>query len=306
MLTDTHCHLDLEIFDSDRDAVIERAARAGVEHILIPGLNVASSHSVVKLAESHPILFAAVGVHPTEASTWGPATAGELHAIITTASGVSGSSAISGSLKTSPTPGTSATSRASSPSKILAIGEIGLDYYWDSAPHEMQRTILRQQLELAAEIGLPVILHMREAADAPQGACAENLLQILEEWCSGLRSGNSPLVDRPGVLHSFSGSLETAQAAMDLGFYIGVTGPVTFKNATRTQAIVAAFPLERILLETDAPFLAPHPQRGKRNEPAFVRLTADKIAALHDCNLDQVAKITSENAGKLFGWELPA
>ena len=303
MLTDTHCHLDLEKFDSDRDAVIERAARAGVEHILIPGLNVASSHSVVKLAESHPILFAAVGVHPTEASTWGPATAGELHAIITTASGVSGSSAISGSLKTSPTPGTSATSRASSPSKILAIGEIGLDYYWDSAPHEMQKKVLQEQLDLASEAGLPVILHMREAKDAPGGNCASDLLKILGEWVESLRSKNNPLAEKPGVLHSFSGTLETARRAMGLGFYIGVTGPVTFRNARIRQEVVAALPLDRLLIETDAPFQAPHPYRGKRNEPAYVGLIADKIGLLHSRSSEAIAAATSENALRLFNWE---
>jgi len=278
-LTDTHCHLDLDRFDSDREAVLERAAQAGVTHILIPGLNLDSSRAVISLAESHALLHSAVGVHPTEAMSWDQETRNNLIAI---ASGRPGAS------------------------KVLAIGEIGLDYYWDSAPQDMQRNVLRQQLDLAAELGLPVILHMREAGDASQGTCALDLLQILEEWCAGLRSRKNPLADRPGVLHSFSGSLETAQAAMRLGFYIGVTGPVTFKNTARLQAIVAALPLERILIETDAPFQAPHPNRGKRNEPAFVRLTAVKIALLHNCSLEKVAAITSENAERLFAWEKAA
>ena len=278
-LTDTHCHLDLDRFDSDREAVLERAAQAGVTHILIPGLNVDSSRAVIGLAESNVMLYAAIGVHPTEAMSWDQETRSDLKAL---ASGTSGTS------------------------KVLAIGEIGLDYYWDSAPQDVQRNVLRRQLDLAAELSLPVILHMREAGDAAQGACALDLLQILEEWCAGLRSGKNPLADRPGVFHSFSGSMETAQAAMRLGFYIGLTGPVTFKNATRLQAIVAALPLERILIETDAPFQAPHPKRGKRNEPAFVRLTADKIALLHNCSLEKVAAATSENAGRLFVWEKAA
>jgi TatD DNase family protein len=281
-LTDTHCHLDMDRFDSDREAVLERATQAGVIHILIPGLNVDSSRTVIRLAERHARLHAAIGVHPTEAMSWDQETRNELRALA------------------------AGTTDAPGASKVLAIGEIGLDYYWDSAPQDMQRNVLRQQLDLAAELSLPVILHMREAGDAAQGACGLDLLQILEEWCARLRSGKNPLADRPGVLHSFSGSMETAQAAMRLGFFIGVTGPVTFKNATRLQAIVAALALERILIETDAPFQAPHPNRGKRNEPAFVRLTADKIALLHNCSLEKVAAATSENAGRLFAWEKAA
>ena len=277
-LIDTHCHLDLDKFDSDRDAVIERATQAGVVRILIPGLSVNSSRSAVKLAGSHPMLYAAIGVHPSEALTWDASTLENLRRLLTL-------------------------SDTSGPSKIIAIGEIGLDYYWNSAPHDVQKIILQEQLTLAAELGLPVILHMREAKDAPHETCAGDLLQILEEWGSGLRSGKSPLAERPGVLHSYSGTLETAQTAMSLGFYVGVTGPVTFENASRRQEIVAALPLDRILIETDTPFLAPHPYRGKRNEPAYVRLIADKIALLHSCNIAEVAAVTSENAQRLFAWK---
>ena len=297
MLTDTHCHLDLEQFDSDREAVIERALQAGVERILIPGLNLASSRSVVKLAGSHSGLYAAVGVHPTEASSWEPATANELHALITGASGTSGA------LIPSDTSDTSYTSRTSSASKIVAIGEIGLDYYWNTAPHELQKEVLQKQLSLAAEVGLPVILHMRAAMDVPGGDCASELLKILEAWVEALKSKNDPLAERPGVLHSFSATLETARQAMHLGFYIGVTGPVTFSNARQRQEIVAALPLSRLLIETDAPFLAPQPQRGKRNEPAYVRLIADKIGLLHSCTTEAVAAATSENALRLFNWK---
>jgi TatD DNase family protein len=282
ILTDTHCHLDLKKFDADREAVLERAAAAGVVRILVPGLNTTSSRAVLKLAQSHPILYAAVGVHPTEASTWNASSSDELKALAS---------------------GTSDTSETSDTSKIVAIGEIGLDYYWDSAPHEIQRDILHVQLNLAAETGLPVILHMREAREGANGSCAGDLLQILQDWVSGLRSSKNPLADRTGVLHSFSGTLETAQAAMSLGFNIGVTGPLTFTNARTRQEIVAGLPLEKILTETDAPFQAPHPYRGKRNEPAYVSLIADKIALLHSCSLARVAEITSENAGRLFAWK---
>lgn len=284
ILTDTHCHLNLEEFDPDREAVLERAVRAGVTRILVPGLNVPSSRAVVNLAKSHSRLYAAIGVHPTEAAAWAQGTRAELTALI----------------ESSGPPGTSG---ASEPSKVVAIGEIGLDYYWDSAPHALQKETLRAQLDLAAEMRLPVLLHMRESKQASHPQCAHDLMQILEEWCAGLRSRKEPLAERPGVLHSFSGSLETAQAALELGFYIGVTGPVTFKNATERQAIIAALPLERLLIETDAPYQAPHPYRGKRNEPAYVRLIADKIALLHGRPPEEIAAITSANAGKLFDWE---
>ena len=273
-LTDTHCHLDLNQFDSDREAVIERAVQAGVERILIPGLSVTSSQAVVKLAESHPGLFAAVGVHPSEAGKWTESTINELRDII-----VGSTDSV----------------------KIVAIGEIGLDYYWDSTPHALQIEVLENQLELASELQLPVIIHCREKGDALDGDCASDLLKILEEWAAGLRSEKNPLAKRPGVLHSFSGSLRTAKMAIDLNFFIGVTGPVTYRK--ERQEIIAALSLEHLLVETDAPFLAPHPNRGKRNEPAYIRLIADKIATLHSCDITKVAAVTSENVSQLFAWK---
>ena len=272
-LTDTHCHLDFEKFDSDRGAVLERAIQAGVERILIPGVTLNSSLSAVKLAESHPVLYAAIGVHPTEVDTFHASTLASLHKL------------------------------ASGTSKIVAIGEIGLDYYWDSTPHDQQQKVLKEQLALAAELQLPVVIHFREKGDASAGECASDLLVILEEWGTVLKREKSPLAERPGVLHSFSGTLEMAQAAMSLGFYLGVTGPVTFKNGQRRQELVAALPLDRILIETDAPFLTPHPHRGKRNEPAYVHLIADKIGFMHSTTSEQVATATSENARRLFTWD---
>ena len=291
LLTDTHCHLDLNQFDSDRKAVIERAVQAGVEHILIPGLSVTSSRAVVKLAESHPMLYAAVGVHPSEAETWNASTKNELRGFVV---GSFGSS------------------------KIVAIGEIGLDYYWDSAPHGLQMQVLKEQLDLASELQLPVILHCREKGDALDGDCAWDLLKTLEEWVAGLRSRKSPLAERPGVLHSFSESMETARRAIGLNFFIGVTGPVTYRK--ERQELISALPLERLLIETDAPFLVPSPLRPSpreappkgagrgdgvraRNEPAYVRLIADKIALLHSCDITKVTTVTSENAQRLFAWK---
>jgi TatD DNase family protein len=276
LLTDTHCHLDLDLFDSDREAVLERAARAGVERILIPGLSVSSSRAVVQLAANHPMLFAAVGVHPSEALTWETSTLADLRNL-----------ALSG---------------ISDGSKTVAIGEIGLDYYWEGAPHDHQRMVLKEQLDLAASLNLPVILHLREARDASTGLCAEDMLNLLEPWVAGLKAEKSPLAERPGVLHSYAGTLETARAALELGFFIGVTGPVTFKNARARQEVVAGLPLDRLLIETDAPFLAPHPQRGKRNEPAYVGLIADKIGLLHSRSSEEIASLTSANASRLFSW----
>lgn len=276
-LTDTHCHLDFHKFDPDRDAVLERAVRAGVKHILIPGLDRTSSLAAVKLAESHPMLFAAIGVHPTEAAHFADQPANVRPSMLDPFREL-----------------------ARHP-KVKAIGEIGLDYYWDAAPHDLQQRLLRAQLDLAAELGLPVVIHLREKGDAAEGPCAWDLMKILEDWVAGLRSRKEPLAKRPGVLHSFSGSLATAQQAIHLGFYIGVTGPVTYRR--ERQELVAALPLDRLLIETDAPFLAPAPQRGKRNEPAYVRLIADKIALLQGTRIEHIAKVTSANAKHLFGWK---
>jgi len=270
-LTDTHCHLDLHKFDEDRAAVIERAEEAGLVRILIPALSVASSLSVIKLAESHPTLYTAIGVQPNASLTWDNSSVSALREL------------------------------ADNP-KMVAIGEIGLDYYWESAPHNHQQRVFRTQLDLAAELDLPVVIHLREKGDADHGPCAEAAMKILEEWVAGLGSDNEALRANPGVLHSFSGSLETAQRAIGLNFCIGITGPITFKNAEKKQEMVAQLPLERMLIETDAPYLAPHPHRGKRNEPAFVYEIADKIAQLQSRNLDEVATITTSNAARLFSW----
>jgi len=279
ILTDTHCHLDLNKFDADRADVIRRAENAGIQRILIPGITLDSSRSAVELAGSYPMLYAAIGVHPSDSLTWDNATPSAL-----------------GELAIHP--------------KVVAIGEIGLDYYWEGAPAEHQIRVLREQLELAAALELPVVLHMREAKDALHGKCAEDLLEILKEWVAGFGnrpapaegSEKHPLAGRPGVLHSFAGSLETAQRAIDLNFLIGVTGPVTFENARRRQEIIAAIPMKYLLIETDTPYLTPHPYRGKRNEPSYVELVAGKIATLHGISIDEVARITTANATKLFHW----
>jgi len=282
-LIDTHCHLDYHKFDSDREAVLERAAQAGVERILIPGLTLTSSRSVVELARSHPMLYAAIGVHPTDVDTYQVDTLERLRQLAI------------------PHPNPSPTGRVTQgEGKIVAIGEIGLDYYWDTAPHDVQQKALREQLDLAAELQLPVIIHFREKGDAADGPCARDLMKILEEWANRLQRGKSPLAERPGALHSFSGSRETASRAISLNFYLGVTGPVTYRK--ERQELIASLPLECLLIETDSPYLSPAPQRGKRNEPAFVALIADKIATLHQIPSTQVAETTTANAARLFDW----
>jgi TatD DNase family protein len=293
VLTDTHCHLDFNKFDSDRDAVLARAAQAGVERILIPGLSVDSSRAACDLAGRHPGLYSALGVHPSEALGWTDATKDELRKLKLDAEKAD----LRGPEKKNPR----SSMPSASHSKIVAVGEIGLDYYWDESPHPHQQMVLREQLDLAADLELPVILHLREAKDAPAGPCAEDMLKLLDAWVSGLRQSHNPLVDRPGVLHSFSGNIETARAALALGFCIGVTGPVTYRKDR--QELIASLPLDRLLIETDSPFLAPSPWRGQRNEPAYVRLIADKISQLHSITVPELARTTSTNADRLFLWE---
>lgn len=285
-LTDTHCHLDFDKFDEDRDAVIRRALEAGVERILVPALDLESSQAAIQLAKSHPNLFAAVGFHPTDLDEWDNNSITEIRSLLG---------------EESPSP----TGRGvRGEGKIVAIGEIGLDYYWVKKPDKQakQREVLKQQLRLAQEVTLPVVIHMREENDAWFGQASVDLLAILTEWQEELQATNHPLAEKPGALHSFNGNLESAQKAAARNFYIGVTGPVTYKNAEEKRQIIRQLPLERLLIETDAPFLTPVPHRGRRNEPSFVRHIADKIAEIHNTTLEQVAKITSDNADRLFGW----
>ena len=274
MLTDTHCHLDFNKFDDDREAMIQRALDASVERMLVPALELESCKAVIQLANSHSNIFAAVGFHPTDIEGWDDMSITNLRNLVQTEK------------------------------KILAIGEIGLDYYWvkEAEKQAQQREVLRQQLNLAQEVSLPVIIHMREENDAWFGQASIDLLKIITEWQNELQAQDHPLAKKPGVLHSFNGNLETAQKAIQHNFYIGVTGPVTYKNAEEKRQVIRQLSLARILIETDSPFLTPVPHRGKRNEPAFVAHIADKIAEIHNTTREQVAQITSDNAQHLFGW----
>ncbi len=240
---------------------------------MAPALDLQSTKRIIELSSAQPEVFAAVGVHPTEAHNLEDHVVEELRQVC-------------------------------DDPRVVAIGEIGLDYHWvtDSAAQSRQRQALEKQLVLARQVARPVILHLREAADAAGGPCATDLLAILEHWVAALRAEGHPLASRPGVLHSYAGTLEDAHRGLGLGFYFGVTGPVTYKNAAARRQVIAGLPLERLLLETDSPFLAPVPHRGRRNEPAFVTHIADKIAEIQSRTLPEVASMTAANANRLFAW----
>jgi TatD DNase family protein len=262
-LTDTHCHLNLNSLPEDRQADLARAWERGVERILVPGVDLETSRLAIAIAESDPRLYAAAGLHPSYAAAWTGATLAALAEL------------------------------ARHP-KVVAIGEIGLDYYRDHAPRELQREVFQAQLALAAAVGKPVSIHIR--------AAWEDVWAALSAWHTGLVESGSPLAARPGVLHSFSGTLAEAQAALARGFYLGISGPVTFTNARQLQALVAAVPLSALLIETDAPYLTPQPFRGKRNEPAHTHFIVEKVAALHHLTYDHTAAATAGNAARLFAW----
>jgi TatD DNase family protein len=269
-LTDTHCHLDYHKYNTDRAHVIQHAKDAGLVRILVPGLHHMSSKEAVMLAESNSMVYAAVGFHPTDLDEYSEKTFQQVKEL------------------------------AKLP-KVVAIGEIGIDYYWVKEPEKraFQRETLKQHLAFAQEMNKPVVLHMREQDDAWFGDASVDLLEILTEWQSGL-SGD--LRERPGVLHSFNGTLETAQKALALNFYLGVTGPVTYSNADKKREVISQLPLDRLLIETDGPYLTPVPHRGKRNEPAYVVHIADKIAEIHSKSPAEIAEITTANAARLFAW----
>jgi TatD DNase family protein len=271
LIVDSHCHLNFDSFDIDRAEVLRRAEQAGVVKIVNPGLDLDTSREAVSLAEEYHRIYAAVGVHPNEALTWKSDTVDLLENII------------------------------ASSDKVIAVGEIGLDYYRDYSPKELQQSIFEQQLRLAGHSGLPVIIHSRNVTDQDQSAILD-ILSIIKNWQTELRELKPALAENPGVLHSFSGNHEVAEIAVELGLFLGISGRVTYKNASELRFVVANIPLEKQLIETDSPFLTPHPYRGKRNEPAYVAYVAEKLAEIHDMPIDIIAEMTSNNAQRLFKW----
>ena len=255
-LVDTHAHLDMKEFDNDRDEVLARAFAAGVTKIITVGTDVSSSCTAVKLAEKYLQIYAAVGVHPHDA--------GRLEKTYVTR------------LK----------ELAKHP-KVVAIGETGLDFYRNYSPEEAQFTVLREQLELASELNLPIIIHTRNAA--------QETIDIIAEWVK-----RHPVEAGPrGVIHCFSEDAATATKFLDYGFYISFTGAVTYPQS-KAATVAKTIPINKIMVETDCPFLAPQNCRGKRNEPSFVTLTAEKLANALGISLEKFAAQTSENAQRLF------
>ena len=260
--TDSHCHLNLNQFDNDLEAVILRSVEAGVRRIVVPGIDLETSHQAVSLAERFPQIFAAVGIHPNTPDAWHADTLRELKSL------------------------------AQHP-RVVAIGEIGMDNHWHDTDPVYQMQILQTQLDLAAEVQKPVILHSRDAM--------EKLLPVVLAWANDLQSDSSPLSDRAGVMHSFEGSITEAEIATKAGFFIGLAGPITFHNARNKHELATDLPLINILIETDAPYLSPHPFRGQRNEPANVVLVARKLADLKQMDLEQISEATTINSNQLFG-----
>lgn len=252
MLIDTHTHLDDARYNDDRDTMIARAQDAGVSTFITIGCDLATSRSAVDLAGRHPFVYAAVGVHPHEVKHIADEWYDELR-------------------------------RLAQHDKVVAYGEIGLDYHYNHSPPKLQRERFREQVCLARELRLPIVIHTREAQD--------DTMAILKD---------ERAADIGGVFHCFSGDAWLAKDALDLGFFLSFSGVITFQNATMLRDIVKTVPLDRMLIETDCPYLAPVPHRGKRNEPAHVRFVADKIAEIKSVPVEEVGLITTRNAQRLF------
>ncbi|MEF3306531.1 TatD family hydrolase [Paenibacillus sp. GYB003] len=252
MLTDTHTHLNVRQFDADRDDVIERARQNGVSRIINIGFNRETIPSSIELTERYEFIYSTVGWHPQDAIDM---KADDLDWI----------------------------EELCAKDKVVAIGEIGLDYYWDTSPKDVQHRVFREQIRLARRLGMPISIHNRDAH--------HDVVQLLRE---------EKAEDVGGVMHCFSGSWETAKLCLDMNFYISFGGPITFKNAKQPKDVLAQVPLDRLLLETDAPYLTPHPHRGKRNETGYVRLVAEAAAEIKGMSLEEIARITSDNATRLF------
>lgn len=251
-LFDSHAHIDFPRYNKDRNKIIERARIEGVKYILNCGADLESSQRAVKLAEDFEDIYAAVGIHPHEGSMYSLEIAKKLQ-------------------------------KLAESEKVVAFGEIGLDYHYDNSPRDEQRQAFRAQLRLASNLELPVIIHSREAE--------EDTIKILkEEW--------NP--ENGGVVHCYSSSAEMAKKLLDLNFHIGFTGLITFKNLEWLRRIVSNTPINKILVETDSPYMSPEPYRGRRNEPARVKEVAMQVAKCHNLTLDKVAEITTQNGLNLF------
>lgn len=252
MLVDTHAHIASEPFKDDLDAVLGRAVEAGVGAVVCVGDTLDSSRDAIALAAREPAVWATAGIHPHHAHEAPAGWESRLRELL-------------------------------AQPRVVAVGEVGLDFHYDFAPRDVQEEVFRRQIRIAVELGLPLVIHSREAG--------EEVLRILREE-QGHRAG--------GVLHCFWGDRRTAMEALELGFYLGVGGPVTFKSSQELRDVLAGLPLDRLVVETDSPYLAPVPHRGKRNEPAFVVESARALAQLKGVSLEELADVTTENARRLF------
>ncbi len=250
-LFDTHAHLSDEAFDADRDALVSSLKEYGVTRVIDVACDLRSTEKTLELLEKYPFIYGTAGMHPHDVKAMDNALMDKLADLL-------------------------------SHKKMLALGEIGLDYHYDLSPREVQRKWFAEQLELARQLDMPVTLHIREAF----GDC----MDILKAHRSGLR----------GVMHCYSGSVETAYECLDLGLAFSFGGAVTFKNAKKPIEVIEKLPLESILLETDCPYMTPVPYRGKRNDPSFINLVAEKIAEVRGMELEELSEVTFNNANRVF------
>ncbi len=251
MLFDTHAHMNDPVFDEDREEVLRSLADKGVGLVMNPGCSLENSRQAAELAETYDFMYAAVGTHPDTADEVNDEVLEEYRKLCKQCS------------------------------KVKAIGEIGVDYYYETIPREIQLKAFRMQMELAREVGLPVIIHERNAHD--------DGMRMVKEF-----------KDITGVFHCYSGSAEMARQLVDMGWYIGFTGVLTFKNARKAVETAERIPLDRIVLETDCPFMAPEPFRGKRNDPGYLYRMAERLAEIRGISVEEVHQITTENAKRLY------
>jgi TatD DNase family protein len=253
MLIDTHAHLFLPNFENDLDEVINRARKEGIDYIIVPATDIKTSQQVLELCDKYDFIYGAVGVHPHDSKDWNSSFINEIKEL-------------------------------ANHKKIVAIGEIGLDYYYDFSPKEKQIEAFKSQINLAIELNLPVVIHNRESD--------EDMLKIIKEYCgSGLKA----------QFHCYSSPLEYANEYIRMGHFVSFTGNITFKKADELRDTLSKISLEHVMIETDSPFMTPVPHRGKRNEPAYVKLVADKIAEVHNLSSEDIARFTSYNVFRMFG-----
>ena len=253
MLFDTHCHLNVDAFEDDLEETIDRAREAGVGRFAVVGFDAPTIEKSLQLSSDYPEIYSIIGWHPTEAGTYTEEVQESLIGLL-------------------------------QKEKVIAMGEMGLDFHWNTSPAAVQEKVFRQQIAIAKNMQLPITIHMRDAIeDTYRILCEENVSEI------------------GGIMHSYSGDVEYMHKFLDLGMHISLSGVVTFKKAFEVHEVAKAVPLDRLLIETDSPYLAPTPYRGKRNEPSYVKYVCERIAELREMDPKEVERITTENANRLFG-----